>query len=270
MNTSMKAALAATLVMGTAQAAHADLTLNGAVGLPLNPTAQVPNLNGVRVQADYFDMKTAGANFKFYGLHAAGSPAENVEINGGVERLRDPVGAGIGKTGIAIGAKYLFTRETDPAGVRIAAGAGYSNALLRNAHGYVVASKYLGAITGERQPVIGHLGVRYDRFTIPGGGGRSNRASVYAGAEVPVTPNGAFSVLGEVQSKNNDFGGAKVPFSAAVRFRPVGQGFSVTVGVARQGLINTGGKMFAQLGYTFATGAAGAGTTGTTGGVVTP
>ena len=266
MNKSFKAALAATLVMGTAHTAHADLTLHGAVGLPLNPTAQVPAAGSIRVQGNYFDQETGGADFRFYGLHASGSPATNVEINAGIERLRDPVGAGIGKTGLAIGGKYLFTRETDPAGVRLAAGAGYSNAMLRNVHAYVVASKYLGTLTEGRTPITGHLGLRYDRFTIPGGGGRSNQGSIYAGAEVPVTADGSFAVVGEVQSKNNDFGGAKIPYSASVRYRPPGQGFSASLGVQRHGLITTKGRLFFQLGYTFDTDAV----ADVTGGAVTP
>src|SRR3712207_8271279 len=56
----------------------------------------------------YYDMKTGGANFKFYGIHAAGAVGNNIEINGGVERLDSNVHFGIEKNGVAIGAKYLF------------------------------------------------------------------------------------------------------------------------------------------------------------------
>ncbi|MBV9468908.1 MAG: hypothetical protein JO316_13195 [Abitibacteriaceae bacterium] len=262
MKKSMQAALAATLVVGLAGSAHADLNLQGEVGLPLNPTAQIPDQGGARVQGNYYDMKAPGASIKYYGLDAAGGVGQNIEISGGVNKLSAPNALGIDRTGISVGAKYLFTRETDPANVRIAAGIGYNRALLSNVHGYIVASKYLGTVTTGRAPVIGHLGVRYDRFTVPGGGPRSNKASVYAGAEVPVTRDGAFQLVGEIQSKNNNFGGGKTPYSAAVRFRPVGQGFSASLGIQRQGLINTGGKFFVQIGSTFGTrGGATAGTT---------
>lgn len=255
MNKTIQAALAATLMIGLAHGARADLDLNGEVGLPLNPTAQVPNKGGVRVQGNYYDMNVSGGggNFKLYGLEGAGAIANNLELNGGISKLKAPNGSGLDRSGLDIGAKYLITHETDPAGVRIAVGAGYSRALLNNVRGYVVASKYLGTVTADRVPITGHLGLRYDRFTIPNGGGRSNKASVYVGAEVPLTREGNFQFIGELQSKNNKFGNAKVPFSAGIRFRPAGKGFSATLGVQRQGLINTSGKFFAQLGYTFDT-----------------
>lgn len=264
MNKTIQAALAATLMIGLAHGARADLDLHGEVGLPLNPTAQVPNQGSARVQGNYYDMNVAGGKFKLYGIEGAGAIANNLELNGGISKLDAPNGSGIDRTGVDIGAKYLISRETDPAGVRIAVGAGYSRALLNNVRAYVVASKYLGTVTADRAPVIGHLGLRYDRFTIPNGGGRSNKASVYAGAEVPITRDGNFQLIGEIQSKNNKFGGARVPFSAGVRFRPAGQGFSATLGIQRQGLINTGGKFFAQLGYTFNTGGTGTAGTGMT------
>ena len=41
------------------QANHNGLTISGAVGLPLNPTAQIPAKGGARVQANYFDLFNA-------------------------------------------------------------------------------------------------------------------------------------------------------------------------------------------------------------------
>ena len=242
-----KAAFAAIAVLGLAggsRAAHADTDINGEVGLPLNPTAQIPLPGGVRVQGDYFDQKDG---VKIYGIHAAGRVGDQIEINGGIARLN---GVGVlNKTGIDIGAKYLFTRETDPVGVRIAAGVGYSQALLKNTHVYVVGTKSLGAVSGDRLPVTGHLGLRYDRFSPGNGFGKSSKASVYAGAEVPLSRRGNFFLVGEVGSKNIE--GGSTPFSISARFRPAGQGFSVNVGAARQGFNRTG--LFAQIGYSFDT-----------------
>jgi hypothetical protein len=250
----MKAALAATLMLSAATTARADQTINGAVGLPLNPTAQIPLPNGVRVQANYFDLDKDG-NTKLYGVYGAGRVGgSSLEINGGIEKLSSDFDA-IDKSGIAIGAKYLFTRESDPVGVRIAAGAGYSRSLFKNVHAYVVGTKYFGdanTADGGRAPVIGHLGLRYDRFDSDDD---SSRLSLYGGVEVPLTGDGDFSAVGELQTKNNDFKGSRVPFSASVRFRP-GTGedrpFSASLGVQRQGLFNDT-RFFGQIGYSFDT-----------------
>lgn len=257
-----KAAVAATVALGTLSGAvgtaRADLTLNGAVGLPLNPTAQIPLPGGVRVQGDYFDLgNNAFGDFRFYGLHAAGRVGSRLEINGGIERIDGPrlFSDDFDRTGLAIGAKYLFTRETDPVGVRLAAGVGYSRALLRNVHAYVVGTKSLGNLTEGRTPITGHLGVRYDRFrssinTFAGTVDvRSNKASVYGGLEVPFTRTGDFAFVGELQSKNVD--GGRAPYSASVRYRRAGKGLSASVGVQRQGGVDNG--LFVQLGYSFDT-----------------
>lgn len=260
MNKTLQAALAATLVLSAAGTARADLTMNGAVGLPLNPTAQIPMTGGARVQANYHDLGDAGGgvDFKHYGAYVSGRVWRQLELNGGVEKLRAKLVPGLDNTGIAIGAKYLFTRETDPIGVRIAAGAGYSRVLLKNTHVYLVASKTLGQIGGERPPVTGHLGIRWDRHTLEDiGGPKSRKASVYGGVEVPLTATGNFSLVGELQSKNNEFGGARAPYSAALRWRQPGQGFSASIGVQRHGVFTTDNGILLQLGYTWDTAAGG-------------
>jgi len=253
MKTTFKAAVATLAILGATSAARADLTIQGAVGLPLNPTAQIPAEGGVRVQGSYYDLgDLLGDDLRYMGLHAAGRVADRLEINGGVSRL-DAEGLfdDLDKTGVDIGAKYLFTRESDPLGVRVAAGAGYSRALLRNTYAYVVGTKSFGrGITRDSAPLTGHLGLRYDRFRINTGGffGRSNKASVYGGLEVPFTRTGDFAFVGELQSKNVDNG--QMPYSASLRYRPAGQGFSASVGFQRQGIIRDNG-LFAQIGYTF-------------------
>lgn len=253
-----KIVLAATVAVAAASSlvspARADLNLNGEVGLPLNPTAQIPNQNGVRVQGNYYDQGNIfGSDFRYYGVGAAGSVSKQLEINGGVNRFRISNSTGLTRTGIAVGAKYLFTKESDPAGVRIAAGVGYNRALFNNSHAYIVATKYLGTVSGDRAPVTGHLGLRYDRFDESNFAGRSNKASVYGGVEIPFTRRGDVAFVGELQSKNNDFGFEKFPYSASLRYRQQGRGLSASAGIHRQGLIGDSG-LFLQLGYSFDTG----------------
>jgi len=262
---SVSAPLAALLLALGGTSARADLTYQGAVGLPLNPTAQIPLEGGVRLQGNYYDFGDAdgpGVNVdsKLYGLYAAGRVGP-VEVSGGIQQSRSRVSVlGVGSsnndTGFTLGAKYLITRESDPAGVRLAVGGGYADLDTfgsngRDYHAYLVASKYLGEVSEGRLPITGHLGVRYDRYYFGSGGAktRSNKVSAYIGAEVPFTRTGDFSFVGELQSRN--ISGADIPFSASVRYRPAAQPFSASLGVARQGLGDTG--IFAQIGYSFDT-----------------
>jgi hypothetical protein len=241
--------LAAAVVIGSAQGARADLNLTGEVGLPINPTAQVPSQGGIRLQGDYWDV---GDDVKFYGVHAAGRVGNApLEISGGVSRLDF---SSDDETGLDIGIKYLFTRESDPAGIRIAAGAGYSKALFKNKHAYIVASKYLGEVTGERVPIILHGGVRYDRFDFGDNADNESKVSAFIGTEIPVTRTGEWQLVGELGSKVVD--GGETPYSASIRYRPQGKGFGASLGIARHGLGSDSG-VFAQIGYTFDTGPSG-------------
>jgi len=253
MKKTLQTIIAAAIVVASASAAKADLTINGAVGLPLNPTAQIPQEGGIRVQGNYTNLgDIADEDAKLYGIYAAGRAGDNIEISGGIEKLDAPFGGD--RSGFALGAKYLFTRESDPAGVRIAAGLGYNKAQADNTFAYVVGTKYFGEVGGDRVPITGHLGLRYDRFDYDYiGGGDSKKASIFAGVEVPVTRNGDFSFVGELQSKNLDFGGAKSPYSASVRYRPQGQGLSASLGLIRRPFITNDSGFFFQLGYTFDT-----------------
>ncbi len=232
-------ALATLAVATLGGAARADLTINGAVGLPLNPTAQIPQQGGgTRVQGNYFRL---GDGLNQYGIVGATRVGDGLEVNGGYNRIS---GGGNSEDGFAVGAKYLFSRETDPVGVRFAVGGGYNRVLARQTYAYGVATKYLGAVTGEKVPISAHLGVRYDRFSDID----SNKVSVFAGVEVPVTSTGDVQAVGEIQSKNAE--GGTTPYSASVRYRPKGQPFGASIGYSRQGLTSNGG-VFAQIGYTF-------------------
>lgn len=236
--------LAAVLGTGVSSAARADLTVNGAVGMPLNPTAETTGALSVQGQASYFDLGSVGGNdVRLYGLHGAGRLLNRLEISGGVEKMSADRGANdLDRTGIALGAKY--TLLTAPiAGVSVAAGAGYSRAVFENTHAYLVATKPFPGIGTTR--FTGHLGVRYDRFKI--GGSTSNRASVYGGAELPLSVIGSdnLALIGEMQSKNADFSDSRTPYSLSLRYRPAGRPFSARVGWQRQGVTGDSG-VFAQ------------------------
>ena len=231
-------ALATVALAATAGAAHADLNINGAVGLPLNPTAQIPAAGGARIQGNYYDL---GNSTSYYGLFAAARVGEKIEVNGGINKLENY------KSGFSIGAKYLISRETDPTGVRLAVGAGYNQALLKNTNAYVVASKYLGGVDNGRTPITGHLGVRYDNFN--GGGANADKFSVFVGAEVPLSQSG-LTAVGEVGTKIAD--GGNTPYSISVRYRRDAQPFGASVGLGQTGL-GDGTRLFAQVGYTFNT-----------------
>lgn len=294
MNKTLKAALAAFLATGISHAAiaqtagspettvggttvyvedddagytaqgHNGLTISGAVGLPLNPTAIIPNPGSVRVQGNYYEGPSlSNPNFdidtKYYGIFAAGRPGDlPLEISGGIAKLsvnssfdlgfggavddfyEEGVEDGLDKAGLALGAKYqLRGLADDPDGVRLAVGVGYNRALLKNMHAYFVASKAFGV--GGRA-ITGHLGLRYDRFkySILGESESSGKLSVYGGAEVPLDRRGRFSLVGELASKNaDDEFLAKMPYSLSLRFQN-GNGFAISGGVQRQGLAADG------------------------------
>jgi len=274
----LKAALAAAMIVGTVQVSHAQemaavatasdsvvghsgLTISGAVGLPLNPTANVPDAGGVRVQANYFDLGGEDAfdsSLKLYGIYAAGSISNRLEISGGVEKLRASSDLNVfedafDNSGVALGAKYQLYRSEggDTFG---AVGAGYSRALHKNSFVYAVGTH---AFTVGERAVFGHLGLRYDRFEIDGAGLDldSSKVSVFAGAEVPIDRRGRFNLVGEIQSKNaNDDLAGSTPYSLSLRYQTP-RGLAASVGIARQGVLadalDDDNGLFAQIGYTF-------------------
>ena len=284
---------------------HNGLTLNGAVGNPLFPTAQLPARGSWRIQGNYFDigkinnvkndssMDESFGEMSFYGIHAAGRPWKMpLEVSIGVEKLRargrNVYNAGgftddvefddLDKAGIAVGAKYVFARETDPLGVRLAVGAGFSEALLKNVHAYVVGTKSFRA---GRRTVTTHLGVRYDRFKFQGNINESDgttridipfedtsgKVSLYGGLEMPLDRRGRWSFVGEAATRNSDFdfdffpnlngkgyedatGQLEGGFPYSLSLRYADKGWGANVGVMRQGLGKDSG-LFAQIGKTF-------------------
>lgn len=258
-----KLTLAAALVASSAGVSHADLTYQGAVGLPLNPTAQLPAQGGARVQLNYNDAGDSfvgieGLDYKLGGLAAAARlGSSRFEINGVIQQGDlDLQGESEKNTGFGVGLKYLISRETEDAGVRLAVGAGYNDIPLgfdefelKNTYAYFVATKSLSAIEEGKAPITGHLGLRWDDFEAEGeiGSISDDKFSVFAGVEVPVTRDGQFQIVGEAQSKNID--GGKSPYSIGVRYRPAGKPFGASIGLQRQGLGDSG--LYLQAGYTF-------------------
>lgn len=280
MNKTLKAALAAFLAAGVTQVAHAqtvaspetstggntvyvdggdydyvaqgtnNLTFSGAVGLPLNPTANIPAPNTVRVQANYFDgprlndTLIGDVDTKYYGIFAAGRVGDTpLEISGGVAKFSVDSAVGavedtFDKTGLVIGAKYQLRGGDTPNGVRLAVGAGYNRAYVKNTHAYLVASKSFGI---GRRSVAAHLGVRYDRFKYDVGGpfnASSGKFSVYGGAEVPLDRRGNFNLVGEIGTRTADKEDflSNNPFSVSLRYQN-NKGFAISGGVARQSLL---------------------------------
>jgi len=298
----MKAALTAAVVLGSVGIAHAqvggtaytyngsyagtsygeevpsviksnELSIGGAVGLPLNPTAQIPDKGQWRVQGSYYDLGnldtsgTPGYHYsqKVYGVYTAGRLGNlPVEVSVGVSKLstsgsgiaaggahstEDPLD--IGGTGFAIGAKYQMWRSDDGTGMA-SIGLGYDQSLYDNLYAYIVASK---AFTNRH--IVGHIGLRYDHYKIDGEG--SSQPSVYVGAEVPLDNQGRFALVGEVQSKNaadtgaNSFGG-QIPYSLSLRMASE-NGFSASIGIQRQGalskFLSDNSGLFVQVGKNF-------------------
>lgn len=283
MHRSFKTLLAIAMLTTTFHIAHADQTLTGEIGLPLNPTALSSNLGKVEVGGSYYDFgedrgnapvidllpppkRELGIallpqdngpldtyNLHFYGVHAVGRIHKNLELSGGIDRLRvsgDGPFDELTKTGIALGAKYLINSDAASSDVRYAVGVGYSRALLHNIRAYGVASKPFN-VREDRAPIVGHLGVRWDRYDLRDiDGDDSSRLSVFAGAEVPITKKGDFSFIGEIASRNNDFNTAKIPFSAGLRYGRPQSSWTVGAGYQRQGLTDDSG-FYARVGFGF-------------------
>jgi hypothetical protein len=245
MQTMWKRALAVLLSLCIVQNARAELTLNGAVGLPLNPTARIPSPDNMPVQGNFYEL---GKDFAYYGLFTALRVKNRpLEISGGIDRLDNHDN----QAGISIGAKYLLSGQDDSSSTRLALGVGYSHALGQNIHAYAVASKPVVRVGRNWSPVMAHLGLRYDRFEDVGGeiGLRqkaSDKASIYGGVEIPLTRRGTFMLTGEVQSKNHEFNSppAKTPYSASVSYRSSNKGFAAAAGIQRQGLTGESRIMF--------------------------
>lgn len=225
------------------------LSITGAMGLPLNPTAQIPNPGDIHIQGDYVDLGNLDndsisllgvtpqddeiGDFKFYGLHAATRIGKSrFELSGGVEKLRARGGKTVSgdlfglpflavdsnvdydkmdRTRPAVGIKYLMTRNPRADAGHFAIGVGYNPALFDNLSAYAVGSKAFNV--GGRN-IVGHLGARYDRFRFQ--------------SRLVSTLNGTFNFGTPINSdeesrKLSVFAGAEVPIDKRGRFSFVGE-----------------------------------------------
>jgi len=245
-----KAALAAIAVIGTAQVAKADLTLDGQTGLFLNPTAAVAAKGSPEIQANYQRLSTLGTHFNTYGIGGAIGVADKLELSGNYSRTSVE---GYHDNSWRAGAKYQLLQRADK-GFDLAVGGNFGNeglveGDLDHYNVYVAGTKAFNT-SSNRAPIEGTLGLRWDRFSVPGES--TSKFSVYAGAQVPLTRTGEFSLVGEVGSKIIDE--AETPYALGVRYQPNNSGLSVGVGFGRPNLLNSvfgGTSWFAQVGYQF-------------------
>lgn len=244
-------AVATVAVIGTAGAARADLTLDGQTGLFINPTAKVATKSSPEIQADYQRLSVDGYHFNTYGIGGAIGLADKFELSANYNR--SSIEGEHGDTW-RIGGKYQILQQADK-GFDLAVGGNYEKidffgeSDLTHYNAYVAGTKAFSTST-TRAPIEGTLGLRWDRFS--DSGFSTSRASVYAGANVPLSSDGKFSLVGEFGTKIID--GGDNPYSIGLRYHPKGSGFSVGAGFGRPSLLNDEvdkSSIFAQVGYQF-------------------
>lgn len=258
-NNTIKAAFVAAGVLCSVGVAKADLNINGATGLFLNPTAQVVQKGQPRIQVNYYDFGTEYDD-SLYGVYGAVAAGERWEVSGGINRfdVRESSWSDWDRNGFAIGTKYRLVNKPEK-GFQLALGAGYDRALLSNVHAYIAATKVFNANSG-RPAIAGTVGIRSDRFTdlrIDEPNAKSSKISAFAGLEVPLARDGDLRLIGEIGSKNTDgtFGpNPKFPYAVGLRYSPQEKAYSLSAGVMRQGINTpheTKPRLFVQAGYTF-------------------
>lgn len=250
-----KVALAAVALVGSASVAQADLTLDGQTGLFANPTAEIVKKGAPEIQANYNRLNADGEHINSFGVGFAFSPAEKLELSAGLNRASIN---GYHLNDSRIGLKYQFVNQAEK-GFDVAAGANYGSLVegIDQITLFAAATKAF-SFSKDRAPVKGTLGVRWDRFSL--GSDSMSKGSVFAGADVPLTRDGQFSLVGEVGSKVIDQG--QSTYAIGVRYRPKSSGFSAALGYGRLASSGSGAfigaesgqsfhNFFAQVGYTF-------------------
>ncbi len=258
-NNTVKAALLSAVVLCSAGVAKADLNINGATGLFLNPTAEVVQKGQPRIQANYYDFGT-DYDDTLYGVYGAIAAGEKWEVSGGINRfdVGESQWSDWDRNGFALGTKYRLLNNQEK-GLQVAIGAGYDRALLNNLHAYVAATKSFNR-SSTRSGIVGTLGLRVDRFTDlrqDEPNEKFSKISAFAGVEVPLTRTGDLRLIGEIGSKNTDgtFGPhPKFPYAVGLRYSPQDKAYSLSAGMMRQGINTpheTQPRIFVQAGYTF-------------------
>jgi len=246
-----KAALAvATVAMiGTAGAARADLTVDGATGLFSNPTAEIVSKSGPEISAQYLRQSDSGYHDNTLSIHGAIQAADKLELDAGYEHDNDNYN-GPGNFW-HIGGKYQLMNQREK-GFDLAIGGDYGR--YTEAHDYhanyyfaYLAATKAFANSNSRAPIKGTLGLRWDKLT-DNEDTNSSKTSVYGGVEVPVTSTGEISLIGELGSKRYDDNDAV--WDIGVRYHPHNSGLSLGAGVGNPWGF-TGTTLFAQVGYQF-------------------
>ena len=240
-----KAALAvATVAMiGTAGAAKADLTLDGQTGLFANPTAEVLKKGASEVQVNYNRLSAEGEHVSDIGAGFAFSPLDKLELSANTDRLSVE---GEHLSTSRLGLKYQFINQADK-GFDVAAGVNYGSVYVLDQWTVYAAATKAFNLSHNRAPVKGTLGVRWDRFSEYGYS--ESKASVYGGAEVPLTSDGKFSLVGELGSKIFDYG--QSTYAIGLRYHPQASGFSIGAGYGRIASSGIGSILAAESGENF-------------------
>lgn len=250
-----KVALAVAVIAGSAGVARADLTLDGQTGLFINPTAEVAKQDSGEIQADYQHIGSDYGSVNVYGVGGAYGIADKLEISGNYNYLKVSGGGSGHANDWRAGGKYQLLSQHDK-GFDLAVGGNYERisqgggSSLNHYNGYVAATKGFG-YSESRAPIQATLGVRWDHYSASGMS--TSRASVYAGAAVPLSSDGQFSLIGEVGSKTID--GAKTPYAVGLRYHPKSSQFSIGAGFGRPNIFSqesgANTTWFAQIGYNF-------------------
>jgi len=236
MKTIPKVLLTAAAALGLGTAAHADLTLNGASGMFLNPDARINGSLVPQVQANYNDL---GDGAKSYGIYGAYSLTGKTEVGAGIGHLDT---GGDSRSGFAVNIKQSLL-GVPGVGTHVALGAGYDDIHFANLYGYVAATQDLGSKIGGH-PLAATLGLRWDRF---GKEIDSTKASIYGGIDYGISDK--LHLIGELQSRNTKYD-TPSPYAIGIRYS-ASHGITLGAGIQRTGWDGDSGRFFLQAGYKF-------------------
>lgn len=264
------------LLLGCAGIANAHVTLNGASGLFINPTADVMPLGTFEVNGNYQrDSLESGRQSETIGdpgnpdcFGVTSDPGCGVYTVTSDPSISQPTSgrtthsnsyALSGAIGIAdklelnggyhrmrwakkwnIGGKYQVAQLKD---TKIAVGGDYNKWTKGGGH---LADVYAAATHSfptqhSNAPIEGTLGLRYNDFT------EGNKVDVFGGVKVPFTRKGDFRLIGELGSKRYD--GGKSQYAVGVDYLSPDRNFNVGVGFGRHALTDSKHTVFLQLGY---------------------
>ena len=236
MKTIVKVLLMAAAAVAIPTTAQADLTINGASGMFLNPDARIISGLVPQVQTNYNDL---GDGLKSYGLYAAYGLGGKTEVGAGIGRLSSD---GDSKSGFAVNIKQSLI-GVPGVGTHVAYGLGYDDIHFGNFYGYVAATQSFGS------KLAGHglsatLGLRWDRF---GKEIDSTKTSLYGGVDFQL--NDKMHLIGELQSRNTKYD-TPSRYAIGVRFA-ASHGITLGAGLQRTGWNDSRGRLFMQAGYKF-------------------